>query len=144
MWAKRWTEPHLIPELVWVSVWYSEWASALECEAGTLEDHARLMYQRIQELRLPTWIIGPPPSPGEPTDQPAEILKVTPSTSRRGACRPKTSTRSSIRSPTSIVSRRHARAIGPAGHDADNGAIFISVSHSAAAAPPVTQPDCSG
>jgi len=44
----------------------------------TLEDHARLMYQRIQELRLPTWIIGPPPSPGEATDQPAEILKVYP------------------------------------------------------------------
>src|SRR5207253_77486 len=44
----------------------------------TLEDHSRLMYQRIQELRLPTWIIRPPPSPGEPTDQPAEILKVYP------------------------------------------------------------------
>jgi hypothetical protein len=44
----------------------------------TLDDHARLMYQRIQDLRLPTWIIGPPPGPGEPTDQPAEILKVYP------------------------------------------------------------------
>jgi hypothetical protein len=44
----------------------------------TLEDHARLMYQRIQELQLPTWIIGPPPRPGEPPDQDAEILKVYP------------------------------------------------------------------
>jgi hypothetical protein len=44
----------------------------------TLEDYARLMYQRIQELRLPTWIIGPPPGPGEPPKQDAEILKVYP------------------------------------------------------------------
>jgi hypothetical protein len=36
------------------------------------------MYGRIQELRLPTWIIGPPPGPGEPPDQDAEILKVYP------------------------------------------------------------------
>jgi hypothetical protein len=44
----------------------------------TLDDHARLMYQRIQDLRLPTWIIGPPPGPGGPTDLPAEVLKVFP------------------------------------------------------------------
>jgi hypothetical protein len=44
----------------------------------TLDDHARLMHGRIQELRLPTWIIGPPPGPGEPADQDAEILKVYP------------------------------------------------------------------
>jgi hypothetical protein len=48
-------------------------------DAGlTLEDHARLIYATIQDLRLPTWIIGPPPGPGGPTDLPAEVLKVFP------------------------------------------------------------------
>jgi len=45
---------------------------------GGLEDCARLMYPKVVELNLPTWVIGPPID-NEPTpDSPANILKIWP------------------------------------------------------------------
>ena len=45
--------------------------------AGDMEDYARKMFPRYQELDLPTWIVGPPL--GVSTDDtPAMTLKVWP------------------------------------------------------------------
>jgi hypothetical protein len=41
---------------------------------GTLEDHARLMYEHIEEVDLPTYVIGPQ----QPPDGRAEVLVVRP------------------------------------------------------------------
>ena len=41
-----------------------------------LEDYARLMYPKIVELNVPTWVIAPPERMGR--DAPANILKVHP------------------------------------------------------------------
>jgi len=47
-------------------------------DRGGLEDYARLMYPRVVELNLPTWVIGPPIE-GEPSpESPADILKIWP------------------------------------------------------------------
>ena len=45
-------------------------------DIGGLEDYARLMYPRIMELDVPTWVIAPPEGAGR--DAPANILKVHP------------------------------------------------------------------
>jgi hypothetical protein len=44
---------------------------------GTMEDHARLMYGRIRELGLPTWVLGPIHERGRRAGQ-AELLAVYP------------------------------------------------------------------
>jgi len=47
-------------------------------DLGGLEDYARLMYLKVVELNVPTWVIGPPID-GEPSpDSPADILKIWP------------------------------------------------------------------
>ena len=47
-------------------------------ERGELEDYVRLMYPKIVELNVPSWVIGPPiDSPSSP-ESPADILKVWP------------------------------------------------------------------
>ena len=47
-------------------------------DSGGLEDYARLMYPKVVELNLPTWVIGPPID-SEPTpDSPSNILKIWP------------------------------------------------------------------
>ncbi|MBM3282953.1 hypothetical protein FJY90_01740 [Candidatus Gottesmanbacteria bacterium] len=47
-------------------------------DRGGLEDYARLMYPKVVELNLPTWVIGPPIN-GKPSfDSPSEILKIWP------------------------------------------------------------------
>ena len=45
-------------------------------DIGGLEDYARLMYPKIVELDVPTWVIAPPEGMGK--DAPANILKVHP------------------------------------------------------------------
>ena len=45
-------------------------------DLGGLEDYARLMYPKIVEFDVPTWIIAPPE--GLDRDSPANILKVYP------------------------------------------------------------------
>lgn len=47
-------------------------------DRGGLEDYARLMYPKVVELNVPTWVIGPPIN-GKPSfDSPSEILKIWP------------------------------------------------------------------
>jgi hypothetical protein len=47
-------------------------------DLGGLEDEARLMYPKVVELNVPTWVIGPPiESPPSP-ESPADILKIWP------------------------------------------------------------------
>ena len=47
-------------------------------DRGGLEDYVRLMYPKIVELNVPSWVIGPPiDSPPKP-ESPADILKVWP------------------------------------------------------------------
>lgn len=43
---------------------------------GGLEDCARLMYPKVKEMDLPTWVIGPTDEPSP--DSPADILKIWP------------------------------------------------------------------
>ncbi len=43
-----------------------------------LEDYARLMYAKVAELNVPTWVIGPPRGSAPPPEQPADILKIWP------------------------------------------------------------------
>ncbi len=43
---------------------------------GGLEDYARLMYSKIVELNVPTWVIAPPEGTGR--EAAAEILKTYP------------------------------------------------------------------
>ena len=45
-------------------------------DIGGLEDYARMMYDKIIELNLPTWIIAPPQ--GRNIDAPANVLKIHP------------------------------------------------------------------
>ncbi len=45
-------------------------------DIGGLEDYARLMYPKIVELNVPTWVISPPEGLG--TDAAANILKTYP------------------------------------------------------------------
>jgi hypothetical protein len=45
-------------------------------DIGGLEDYARLMYSKIVELDVPTWVIAPPEGQGR--DAPANILKTYP------------------------------------------------------------------
>lgn len=45
-------------------------------DIGGLEDYARMMYDKINELNLPTWIIAPPQ--GLNIDTPANVLKIHP------------------------------------------------------------------
>ncbi len=52
---------------------------------GGLEDYARMMYQKMVALDLPTWVIGPQEKVGP--DGPADILKVWPE--REPICRMK-------------------------------------------------------
>ncbi|MBI1926535.1 hypothetical protein HYR99_20115 [Candidatus Poribacteria bacterium] len=55
-------------------------------DRGGLEDYARLMYPKVVQLNVPTWVIGPPiesePSPNSPADIPScnsgQALKVWP------------------------------------------------------------------
>ena len=57
-------------------------------DLGGLEDCARLMYPKVVELNLPTWVIGPPID-SEPTpDSPADILKIWPERQSLGQLRP--------------------------------------------------------
>jgi hypothetical protein len=47
-------------------------------DRGGLEDYARLMYPKVVELNLPTWVIGPPIDDEPSPDSPADILKIWP------------------------------------------------------------------
>jgi hypothetical protein len=47
-------------------------------DEGGLEDYARLMFPRLRELNLPTWVIGPPQGGGPMPERPADILRVWP------------------------------------------------------------------
>jgi hypothetical protein len=45
-------------------------------DIGSIEDAARLMYQKYSNLDIPTWVIGP--MEGDGSQYPADILKVWP------------------------------------------------------------------
>lgn len=45
---------------------------------GELEDYARLMYPKVCELNLPTWVIGEPVGSEPLPERPADILKIWP------------------------------------------------------------------
>jgi len=47
-------------------------------DRGGLEDYARLMYPKVVELNLPTWVIGPPINGRPSPDSASEILKIWP------------------------------------------------------------------
>ncbi|MFC1716892.1 hypothetical protein ACFL6S_24710 [Candidatus Poribacteria bacterium] len=47
-------------------------------DRGGLEDCARLMYQKVVELNMPTWVIGPPIESEPSPESPADILKIWP------------------------------------------------------------------
>jgi hypothetical protein len=47
-------------------------------DLGGLEDYARLMYQKVVELNVPTWVIGPPIDSEPSPESPADILKICP------------------------------------------------------------------
>ena len=47
-------------------------------DCGGLEDYVRLMYPKIVELNLPTWVIGPPIDSEPSSESPADILKIWP------------------------------------------------------------------
>ena len=47
-------------------------------DRGGLEDYARLMYPKVVELNVPTWVIGPPIESEPSPDSPADILKICP------------------------------------------------------------------
>jgi hypothetical protein len=66
-------------------------------DRGGLEDYARLMYPKVVELKLPTWVIGPPvdrePSPDSPVALApdcigADILQIWPERKDMGQLRP--------------------------------------------------------
>ncbi len=44
-----------------------------------LEDHARLMYQTVADLDVPTWVIGEPLGSDPLPERPADSLKIWPS-----------------------------------------------------------------
>ncbi len=45
---------------------------------GGLEDYARKMYPQVQQVNLPTWVIGPPVGKEPLLERPADILKIWP------------------------------------------------------------------
>ena len=45
---------------------------------GGLEDYARMMYPKMKEWNLPTWVIGPPMGDGPLEERKSDILKVWP------------------------------------------------------------------
>jgi hypothetical protein len=45
---------------------------------GHLEDYTRMMFQKVRQLNVPTWVIGPPRGDRPPMDQPANTLKIWP------------------------------------------------------------------
>ena len=47
-------------------------------DRGGLEDYARLMYPKVVELNVPTWVIGPPIESEPSPESPADILKIWP------------------------------------------------------------------
>ena len=47
-------------------------------DRGGLEDYARLMYPKVVELNVPTWVIGPPIENEPSPESPADILKIWP------------------------------------------------------------------
>mgnify|MGYP001569025604 CR=1 FL=1 len=47
-------------------------------DRGGLFDYARLMYPKVVELNVPTWVIGPPIGSDSPPERPADILKIWP------------------------------------------------------------------
>ena len=47
-------------------------------DSGGLEDYARLMYPKVVELNVPTWVIGPPIESEPSPESPADILKIWP------------------------------------------------------------------
>jgi len=47
-------------------------------DAGGLEDCARLMFPKVEEWNLPTWVIGPERRSASVLEQPAPILKIWP------------------------------------------------------------------
>ena len=49
-----------------------------EADRGGLEDCARLMYPKVVELNVPTWVIGPPIGSEPSPESPADILKIWP------------------------------------------------------------------
>ena len=57
-------------------------------DRGGLKDCARLMYPKVVELQLPTWVIGPPVDSEPSPDSPAEILQIWPERNDMGQLRP--------------------------------------------------------
>jgi hypothetical protein len=53
-------------------------AMLAHCEIGTFEDTARVMFEKIRELNVPTWIAGVPIGAGPIEERPADLLKVWP------------------------------------------------------------------
>ena len=49
-----------------------------DADRGGLEDCARLMYPKVVELNVPTWVIGPPIESEPSPESPADILKIWP------------------------------------------------------------------
>ena len=49
-----------------------------DADRGGLEDCARLMYSKVVELNIPTWVIGPPIESEPSPESPADILKIWP------------------------------------------------------------------
>ena len=49
-----------------------------DADRGGLEDCARLMYPKVVELNIPTWVIGPPIESEPSPESPADILKIWP------------------------------------------------------------------
>ena len=47
-------------------------------DRGGLFDYARLMYPKVVELKVPTWVIGPPIESEPSPESPAEILEIWP------------------------------------------------------------------
>lgn len=54
-------------------------------DSSGLEDYARLMYPKVKEFNVPTWVIGPSLGQGPPEQRPADILKIWPQ--REPLCR---------------------------------------------------------
>lgn len=47
-------------------------------EIGTLKDTARVTFEKIRELNVPTWIASVPIGEGPVEERPADLLKVWP------------------------------------------------------------------
>ena len=57
-------------------------------DRGGLEDYARLMYPKVVELNVPTWVIGPPIESEPKPDSPADIMKIWPEREEVSQLRP--------------------------------------------------------